>query len=93
MTSARGCGIARSEPVRPSPHSAGVAVRRAAQRFDAARALHAAGRTAATAGDGPTALDLVGRALTTFEALGATTAAARSRTLLSQLGVGGRGAA
>ncbi len=73
--------------------SASAEFERLGQRFDAARALHAAGRTAATAGDGPTALDLVGRALTTFEALGATTAAARSRTLLSQLGVGGRGAA
>ena len=58
---------------------------RVGQRFDAARALHAAGRTAATAGDGPTARSLVGRALTTFEALGAATAAARSRTLLGHL--------
>ena len=58
---------------------------RVGQRFDAARALHAAGRTAASAGDGPTARTLVGQALTTFEALGATTAAARSRTLLGHL--------
>jgi hypothetical protein len=64
--------------------AAAAAFERLGQRFDAARCLLAAGQSAADAGGAQPARALAGRALTTFDALGAATAAARARALLDR---------
>jgi tetratricopeptide (TPR) repeat protein len=64
--------------------TAAAAFERLGQPFDAARCLLGAGQSAADADDAQAARALAGRALATFDDLGAATAAARARALLAR---------